>query len=182
MATGNFAYLRNASKYFVFGIQDKDPENYDPFLYDDEVSNINNTAAARGYWINEERRAGRGDAVYFAEKDLNITFAGLEFCVTVRLFRTPGYYEGGSLDYDFKIDSDEIDGDEIDENFAFSLLEYDFNIGFCRMQSKNLCKRLEAAIRELSEDVEKLYNDVCQYKLNLIGRASNGETFYNIIS
>ena len=138
MATSNFSTLQNASKYFVFGIQDKDPENYDPYLYEDEVNNINNTAAARGYWLHEDRRAYCRDSVYFAEKDLNIKFAGLEFCVTVRLFRTPGYYKGGSLDYDFKIESDEINGDEIDENFAFSLLEYDFNVGFCRMQAKNL--------------------------------------------
>lgn len=179
MATANFASLCNASKYYVFGINDND--NNDTDIYESDLMYIKDESAARGYWLNEERRAGRFDSVYFAEKDINIKFVGLDFCVTVCLFRTPGYYEGGSLDYSFKIDGDEIDGDEIDESFSFDLLEYYFNVGFCRMQAKNLCKRINDVIKELSADTEKLYSDVCSFKLSLIGRASNGETFYNIV-
>ena len=47
-----------------------------------------------------------------------------------------------------------------------------------KIQSKNAMKWIEKTKEEVSEKIENLFSEVCDNKLELIGTASNGESFY----
>ena len=58
-----------------------------------------------------------------------------------------------------------------------SSYEYGDNPGFCKMQAKNLLKKVKRAIHELSDELEAVYSKYTD-ELVCVGRFSNGEAVY----
>lgn len=112
-----------------------------------------------------------------------------EFTVRLRMYCQYGYYEGANLDYDIEIDCgfgwEKVDeelwnGSKVTiEDIVTSNLEgSDLSKGMQKIQSKNIIKWIEKVKAETSEKIENLFSEVCDNKLELIGTASNGESFY----
>ena len=113
-----------------------------------------------------------------------------EFTVRLRMYYHVGYYEGANLDYDIEIDCgfgwEKVDeelwnGSKVTiEDIVTNIFKYsdDLPAGMQKIQSKNAMKWIEKVKAETSEKIENLFSEVCDNKLELIGTASNGESFY----
>ena len=86
------------------------------------------------------------------------------------------YYEGASLDFAVEFNDVEYTNDEPDFEWLF---EYnsDMNKGMQVLQNRNAIKWAEKTKTELIELIEEVFTKVSQ-PLNVLGTASNGETFY----
>ena len=112
-----------------------------------------------------------------------------EFTVRLRIYYQHGYYEGANLDYDIEIDAgygwEEVDEElcngnkvTIEDIVTISLKNSDLPKGMQKIQSKNIIKWIEKYIKETSEKIEKLFSEVCDNRLELVGTFSNGESIY----
>lgn len=103
-------------------------------------------------------------------------FGDIEISVKVIGQIVSAYYEGASLDFAVEFNDEEYTNDEPDFEWLF---EYNSNInkGLQVLQNRNAIKWAEKAKTELIELIEEVFTQVSQ-PLNVIGTASNGETFY----
>ena len=86
------------------------------------------------------------------------------------------YYEGASLDFAVEFNDEEYTNDEPDFEWLFEY-QSDMNKGLQVLQNRNAVKWAEKAKTELIELIEEVFTKVSQ-PLNVLGTASNGETFY----
>ena len=103
-------------------------------------------------------------------------FGDIEVEVSIIGQIVSAYYEGASLDFIVEFNDEEYTNDE--PNFEW-LFEYqsDMNKGMQVLQNKNAIKWAEKTKTELIELIEEVFTKVSQ-PLNVLGTASNGETFY----
>ena len=100
-------------------------------------------------------------------------FGDIEISVKVIGQIVGAYYEGASLDFVI-----EFNGEENEEpNFYWDFDNSDMNRGLQVLQNKNAIKWAEKTKTELIELIEEVFTKVSQ-PLNVLGTASNGETFY----
>ena len=83
------------------------------------------------------------------------------------------YYEGASLDFVVEFNGEE--NEELD--FYWDFDNSDMNRGLQVLQNRNAVKWAEKTKTELIELIEEVFTKVSQ-PLNVLGTASNGETFY----
>ena len=83
------------------------------------------------------------------------------------------YYEGASLDFVVEFNGEE--NEELD--FYWDFDNSDMNRGLQVLQNKNAIKWAEKTKTELIELIEEVFAKVSM-PLNILGTASNGETFY----
>ena len=83
------------------------------------------------------------------------------------------YYEGASLDFVVEFNGEE--NEELD--FYWDFDNSDMNRGLQVLQNKNAIKWAEKTKTELIELIEEVFTKVSM-PLNVLGTASNGETFY----
>ena len=83
------------------------------------------------------------------------------------------YYEGASLDFVVEFNGEE--NEELD--FYWDFDNSDMNRGLQVLQNKNAVKWAEKTKTELIELIEEVFTKVSE-PLNVLGTASNGETFY----
>ena len=83
------------------------------------------------------------------------------------------YYEGASLDFVVEFNGEE--NEELD--FYWDFDNSDMNRGLQVLQNKNAVKWAEKTKTELIELIEEVFTKVSM-PLNVLGTASNGETFY----
>ena len=103
-------------------------------------------------------------------------FGDIEISVKVIGQTVSAYYEGASLDFAVEFNDEEYTNDEPDFEWLF---EYnsDMNKGMQVLQNRNAIKWAEKTKTELIELIEEVFTKVSQ-PLNVLGTASNGETFY----
>lgn len=174
MSAPNF-YNANASNIFMVSCEDD-------FSYQDTKDNVFYDLKNLGWneideWDGERNYSGH----LFAEKDKKVTIGDFYIYVTVRAIIRSGYFADANLDWDIEIEGTEYDLNCYDESDAIENLEssyeYGDNPGFCKMQAKNLVKKVDQAISELSEELESVYSKYTE-RLVRIALFSNGEAIY----
>lgn len=119
------------------------------------------------------------DRKYIGAFNFSKWYADVLVELRFHLYYSAGYYEGANLDYDIEVYNGFEYSDEI-ENALESIFEDsdDLSVGMQKIQAKNALKWVEKIKAETSEKIENLFSEVCDNKLELIGTASNGESFY----
>ena len=103
-------------------------------------------------------------------------FGDIEVEVSIIGQIVSAYYEGASLDFAVEFNDEEYTNDEPDFEWLFEY-QSDMNKGLQVLQNRNAIKWAEKAKTELIELIEEVFTKVSQ-PLNVLGTASNGETFY----
>ena len=103
-------------------------------------------------------------------------FGDIEISVKVIGQIVSAYYEGASLDFAVEFNDEEYTNDEPDFEWLFEY-QSDMNKGLQVLQNRNAVKWAEKTKTELIELIEEVFTKVSQ-PLNVLGTASNGETFY----
>ena len=100
-------------------------------------------------------------------------FGDIEIEVRVIGQIVSAYYEGASLDFVVEFNGEE--NKELD--FYWDFDNSDMNRGLQVLQNRNAVKWAEKKATELKELIEEVFTKVSM-PLNVLGTASNGETFY----
>jgi len=145
----------------------------------------------KGYYETEGSDNRRNyELQYKMAKVETISLHGVEYRVTIKAGYRCGYYEGANFDYDLEIE--EYCNDYYNACYDEIPTLSDIGSAFeCRnarqrkdtemrefMFAKMLEKELENVIDMLVDEVEEVFSNVCQYKLCVTARFSNGETWY----
>lgn len=174
MSTINF-YKKNANHVFAIDCQSD-------FDFDDTMSLITDELFANG-WEPDSKYTD--DRVYsghiFATKSTEVSVGRCRIDVTVRAIVRNGYYDGANLDWDLLIDGEDYNPDYIDVDAARDILKANYlyadNIGFCKMQAPNLCRRLQKSVNLLTHELEEVYANFTE-TLVVVGIFSNGAASY----
>lgn len=205
MSTPNFA-LKNASRYFVFGMpvyytqEDIDENGLDQDLvgeydewgtelnYDDVKENVAYELKAKG-WHNIEECDG--DRYYptalFAEKTKTIWLGDTSVDITIQAGCTSGYYEAAIFDWFTKVKvSGMIDGwnetfeyehDELEADDVIRDNWYD-NKGLSKIHAARIIRKIKAIIDELKNAAEMAFSMYCDEEMYCAFQCSNGEAGY----
>lgn len=103
-------------------------------------------------------------------------FGDIEVEVSIIGQIVSAYYEGASLDFAVEFNDEEYTNDKPDFEWLFEY-QSDMNKGMQVLQNRNAIKWAEKTKTELIELIEEVFAKVSQ-PLNVLGTASNGETFY----
>lgn len=136
---------------------------------------------------NDDRRANDREAAILCAIETTIDFAGYGWPVQVQVTTRPGYYDGGQLDIELrKICWDECydNDDRPDDSLLRYLLinERGMNEGMATILAPKLQKRLDAAVRDLTEQVDEVLANCASHKLGVTERFSNGETWFDEVA
>ena len=149
--------------------------------YDDLKDYIRETAQEEAkelktIWYKEESGSDN-DRNYCATNLFSYStskmFGDIEIEVRIIGQIVSAYYEGASLDFVVEFNGEE--NEELD--FYWDFDNSDMNRGLQVLQNKNAVKWAEKTKTELIELIEEVFTKVSQ-PLNVLGTASNGETFY----
>ena len=206
MSTPNFA-LKNASRYFVFGMpvyytqEEIDEYGLDQNLlgqfdelnteanYDADKENAASELKAEGWHDIEECD---GDISYpttlFSEKTKTICFGDTEVYVTMQAGCTSGYYEAANFDWSAKVEvSGMIEGwhetfeyehDELEADDVIRDNWYD-NKGLSKIHAAHVIRKIEAIIDDLKNEAELAFSMYCDEEMYCTFRAFNGESGYS---
>ena len=169
------------------------------YEYDDFKEYLRETAEEeikdlKEVWYREE--SGSDNDRNYCATDLfsfntSKMFGDIEVEVSIIGQIVSAYYEGASLDFEVQIynGSESVSLDRysnvenvLDDLFAPGYDHYnsDMNQGMRKIQMNNAVKWAEKTKTELIELIEEVFTKVSQ-PLNVLGTASNGETFYEKI-
>ena len=206
MSTPNFA-LKNASRYFVFGMpvyytQEDIDENgldqdlldqYDElgteFNYDTDKENVICTLKKKGWYDIEEYDGNRCyPMTLFAEKVEDIIFGRTHVDVIIKAGCTAGYYDAANFDWIVKIKVDgmidgynesfEYDPDELEPYDVIRDNWYD-NKGLSKIHAARIVRKINAIIDELKNEAELAFSMYSDEELCCAWIASNGEACYD---
>ena len=154
------------------------------YEYDDFKEYLRETAQEeikelKNIWYKEE--SGSDNDRNYCATDLfsfntSKMFGDIEISVKVIGQVVSAYYEGASLDFAVEFNDEEYTNDEPDFEWLFEY-QSDMNKGMQVLQNRNAIKWAEKTKTELIELIEEVFTKVSQ-PLNVLGTASNGETFY----
>ena len=154
------------------------------YEYDDFKEYLRETAQEeikelKNIWYKEE--SGSDNDRNYCATDLfsfntSKMFGDIEVEVRVIGQIVSAYYEGASLDFAVEFNDEEYTNDEPDFEWLFEY-QSDMNKGMQVLQNRNAIKWAEKTKTELIELIEEVFTKVSQ-PLNVLGTASNGETFY----
>ena len=154
------------------------------YEYDDFKEYLRETAQEeikelKNIWYKEESGSDN-DRNYCATNLFSFNtskmFGDIEVEVRVIGQIVSAYYEGASLDFAVEFNDEEYTNDEPDFEWLFEY-QSDMNKGMQVLQNRNAVKWAEKTKTELIELIEEVFTKVSQ-PLNVLGTASNGETFY----
>ena len=154
------------------------------YEYDDFKEYLRETAQEeikelKNIWYKEESGSDN-DRNYCATDLFSFTtskmFGDIEVEVRVIGQIVSAYYEGASLDFAVEFNDEEYTNDKPDFEWLFEY-QSDMNKGLQVLQNRNAIKWAEKTKTELIELIEEVFTKVSQ-PLNVLGTASNGETFY----
>ena len=128
---------------------------------------------------SDDKEDRQSDRNYIGAFNLSKWYADVLVELKFHLYYDVGYYEGANLDYEILVYNGFEDSDDL-ENALECIFEDsdDLSAGMQKIQAKNAMKWIEKTKKEVSEKIENLFSEVCDNKLELIGTASNGESFY----
>lgn len=206
MSTPNFA-LKNASRYFVFGMpvyytqEDIDEKGLDQDLlgkydelgtelnYQADKENVAHALKANGWHdIDELDGDGSCPTTLFAGKTKTILFGSTSVDITMQAGCTSGYYQAANFDWIAKVKvSGEINGwyetfeYEPDELEAYDVIRdnwYD-NKGLSKIHAARIIRKIQAIIDELKNEAELAFSLYCYEEMFCAWQASNGEAGYS---
>ena len=206
MSTPNFA-LKNASRYFVFGMpvyytqEDIDENELDQDLLDhfDEIGTEVNFEAGKENVAFELKAKGwhdidecDGDYSYpttlFSEKTKTISFGNTSVDITIQAGCTSGYYEAANFDWFVNIKTYR----KVD--YYYETCDYDYNDltaddvirdnwldnnGLSKIHAARIIRKIEAIIDELKNEAELAFSMYCDEEMFCAWQAFNGEAGYS---
>ena len=150
----------------------------DEYEYEDFKEYLRETAKeSKKQFLYLEEEGSDNDRNYCATNLFSYStskmFGDIEIEVRIIGQIVSAYYEGASLDFVVEFNGEE--NEELD--FYWDFDNSDMNRGLQVLQNKNAVKWAEKTKTELIELIEEVFTKVSM-PLNVLGTASNGETFY----
>ena len=201
MSTPNFA-LKNASRYFVFGMpvyytqEDIDENELDQELlgkYDEfgteanyyaDKENVYYELKAKGWHNIDECDGDRSYPTHlFAQKVESFFCGDTPIDVIIKAGCTSGYYEAANFDWFIKvrIDCDNsalYEPDELEPDDVISQNWYG-NRGISTIHAAHVIRKIQAIIDELKNEAELAFSMCCDEEMCCTWIASNGEAGYD---
>lgn len=206
MSTPNFA-LKNASRYFVFGMpvyytqEDIDANELDQdllgeynevgteFYYEAAIDNVAYELKAKG-WHNIEE--SDGDRSYptslFSEKTVSIMCGDNFIDVTIQAGCTSGYYEAAIFDWlvniktyrkvDYYYETCDYDYNDLTADDVIRDDWYE-NPGLSKIHAAHIIRKIEAVIDDLKNEAELAFSKCCDEEMFCAWQAFNGEAGYS---
>ena len=205
MSTPNFA-LKNASRYFVFGMpvyytqEEIDELELDQDLlgeydeldteanYEADKENVAYELKANG-WHDIEECAG--DRYYpttlFSEKTKTFCFGSTSIDITIQAGCTSGYYEAANFDWfaniktyrkvDYYYETCDYDYNDLTADDVIRDNWYD-NKGLSKIHAARIIRKIQAIIDELKNEAELAFSMYCDEEMYRAYLCSNGEAGY----
>lgn len=177
----------NGCEGATFSEEETEYRSAESYEYDDFKEYLRETAQEevkelKNIWYKEE--SGSDNDRNYCATDLfsfntSKMFGDIEVEVSIIGQIVSAYYEGASLDFAVEFNDEEYTNDEPDFEWLFEY-QSDMNKGLQVLQNRNAIKWAEKTKTELIELIEEVFTKVSQ-PLNVLGTASNGETFYEKI-
>ena len=174
----------NGCEGATFSEEETEYRSAESYEYDDFKEYLRETAQEeiknlKEVWYKEE--SGSDNDRNYCATDLfsfntSKMFGDIEVEVSIIGQIVSAYYEGASLDFAVEFNDEEYTNDEPDFEWLFEY-QSDMNKGMQVLQNRNAVKWAEKTKTELIELIEEVFTKVSQ-PLNVLGTASNGETFY----
>ena len=206
MSTPNFA-LKNASRYFVFGMpvyytQEEIDEceldqdllgEYDEvgteFSYQAAKKNVACELKAKGWHDIDECDNDRSYPTHlFAEKTVSVMCGGNCVEITIQAGSTSGYYQASNFDWfvsvktyrkiDYYYESCDYEYGDLDADDVIRENWYD-NKGLSKIHAEHIIKKIEAIIDELKNEAELAFSMYCDEEMYCVYRCFNGEAGYS---
>lgn len=201
MSTPNFA-LKNASRYFVFGMpvyytqEDIDENGLDQDLlgqydelstechYDDDKQNVAYELKAKGWDDIDEFDGDRSYPTHlFAQKVESFFCGDTPIDIIIKAGCTSGYYEAANFDWFVKVrvDCDDSALYDIDELEAYDVIRDNWygNRGLSTIHAARIIRKIEAIIDELKNEAELAFSMYCDEEMYCAYRCFNGEAGYS---
>jgi hypothetical protein len=176
MGTSNFYYKNARALYPLFTGMDEDEAAM--FDYSEECQNIAehiDELVGMDSVDNDIIHGTSFQSRSLGHKSYSKSFGDVDIEVRIIAIITSGYYEGACLDWIMEVYQDGHQVDEIGEWKDYTYT--DMSAGLCKIQEGNASKWAARMTDKLSDEIEEAFAKIATpYKL--IGRASNGETFY----
>lgn len=179
------------SEDFSFETKQRSPETWE---CEDFINNIGDFIEEKGGTaenesIGNDRNYPVQSLGYFQESKW---YGDIEVEVRVVATLTSAYYEGATLDFTIEIFNGSefvnieegfytvTERDILEDLFEIGYEHYysDMNKGMRKLQVKNAEKWVEKIISELSEQMEQIFENYTQHKLERTALFSNGEAIY----
>ena len=206
MSTPNFA-LKNASRYFVFGMpvyytqEEIDELELDQDLlgeydeldteanYEADKENVAGELKAKG-WHDIEEYAG--DRYYpttlFSEKTKTFWIGSTSIDITIQAGCTSGYYEAANFDWfanikiyrkvDYYYETCNYDYNDLTADDVIDDNWLDNN-GLSKIHAARIIRKIEAIIDELKNEAELAFSMYCDEEMFCAWQAFNGEAGYS---
>lgn len=206
MSTPNFA-LKNASRYFVFGMpvfytqEDIDECELDQnllgefdelgteFNYVDEKGNVACELKTKGWHDIEDCDGDRSyPTSLFSEKTVFIECGDNSIDITIQAGCTSGYYEAANFDWFAQVKvSGMIEGWRETFEYEYNELKADDvirdnwydNKGLSKIHAAHIVRKIEAIIDDLKNEAELAFSMYCDEEMYCTFRAFNGEAGYS---
>lgn len=206
MSTPNFA-LKNASRYFVFGMpvyytqEDIDANELDQDLlgeydeigtelnYEADKENVAYELKAKGWHDIEEHDGDRSyPTSLFSEKNISIKCGDNSIDVTIQAGCTSGYYEASIFDWLVNIKTYRM------VDYYYETCNYDYNDltaddvirddwyenpGLSKIHAARIIRKIEAVIDDLKNEAELAFSKCCDEEMFCAWQAFNGEAGYS---
>ncbi len=206
MSTPNFA-LKNASRYFVFGMpvyytqEEIDERELDQallgefdelgteFNYDADKNNVAYELKAKGWHDIEERDGDRSyPTTLFSAKTVSINCGDNSIDITIQAGCTSGYYEAANFDWfvniktcrkvDYYYETCDYDYNDLTADDVIRDDWYD-NKGLSKIHAAHILRKIESIIDDLKKEAEIAFSMYCDEEMYCTFRAFNGEAGYN---
>lgn len=206
MSTPNFA-LKNASRYFVFGMpqyytqEDIDANELDQDLlgeydeigtelnYEADKDNVAYELKAKGWHDIEERDGDRSyPTSLFSGKTASIKCGDNSIDVTIQAGCTSGYYEASIFDWlvniktyrkvDYFYETCNYDYNDLTADDVIHDDWYE-NPGLSKIHAAHIIRKIEAVIDDLKNEAELAFSKYCDEEMFCAWQAFNGEAGYS---
>lgn len=206
MSTPNFA-LKNASRYFVFGMpvyytqEDIDENGLDQdllgefdevgteFHFDDDKQNVAYELKSKGWHDIDEWDGDRSyTTTLFSEKTVSIMCGDNPIDITIQAGCTSGYYEAANFDWfatvkvynrvEFYYETCDYEYGDFD---AEDVIRDDWynNAGLSKIHAAHIIRKIEAIIDELKNEAELAFSRYCDEEMYCAYQCFNGEAGYS---
>ena len=201
MSTPIFA-LKNASRYFVFGMpvyytqEDIDECGLDQDLlgkydelstechYDDDKQNVAYELKAKGWDDIDEFDGDRSYPTHFFAQKVESFFCGdTPIDIIIKAGCTSGYYQAANFDWFVKVrvDCDDSALYDIDELEAYDVIRDNWygNRGLSTIHAARIIRKIQAIIDDLKNEAELAFSMYCDEEMYCAYRCFNGEAGYS---
>lgn len=206
MSTPNFA-LKNASRYFVFGMpayytqEDIDANELDQDLlgeydevgtelnYEADKDNVAYELKANGWHDIEEHDGDRSyPTSLFSEKTVSIQCGDIRLDITIQAGCTSGYYEAANFDWfaniktcrrvEYYYETCDYEYGDLTVDDVIRDDWYD-NPGLSKIHAAHIIRKIEAVIDDLKNEAELAFSKCCDEEMVCAWQAFNGEAGYS---